>query len=330
MYGRNGEKSLWRIVSEVNLLPSKEAIKIQMHWTGWILVCGDSVMLQIALLMSVWWRRGLVCHYSHIVTRNSAIRLLAHWPRSQHPPPPNPKERAGAHCLLMREIFFIKVLCTSLSVQKIIRIQRFLWTRLQRRFNLQNPNGILLFRRGSIIFPALQKGNKSIYQKSPVGSHRILTSLRTWFVAPLSWTLSAFTTETGYYCAQTPPNSHEEKGSGVTSPNPLQKRGVANQIAFIGIMWKENKYFNHTAQSVLWDSLSNTEQFVILVNSYKASTLAQAQGFRLVTPGPFLMRELGLGMRLHYSLSKQQIARSCSSLFWWNKHARFVYVTNVW
>ena len=30
-------KSLWtcRIVSEVNLLPGKEAIKIQMHWTSW-------------------------------------------------------------------------------------------------------------------------------------------------------------------------------------------------------------------------------------------------------------------------------------------------------
>ena len=31
---------------------------------------------------------------------------------------------------------------------------------------------------------------------------------------------------------------------------------------------------------------------------YKASTLTQAQGFRLVTPDPFLMRGLGLGTRL--------------------------------
>ena len=35
---------------------------------------------------------------------------------------------------------------------------------------LENPAGILLFRHSSIIFP--QKGNKSIYQKRAVGSHR--------------------------------------------------------------------------------------------------------------------------------------------------------------
>ena len=103
-----------------------------------------------------WEIKGLVCHYAHFGT---GIGTLASFP-APHPPPPTPKERAGAHCLLMREIFFITVLCTSLSVQKIIRIQSFLWTRLQRRFNLQNPAGILLFRRGSIIFPNVQPYRK--------------------------------------------------------------------------------------------------------------------------------------------------------------------------
>ena len=61
------------------------------------------------------------------------------------------------------------------------------------------------------------------------------------------------------------------------------------------------------------------------VNNYKASTLAQAQGFRLVTPDPFLVRGLGLGTRLHYSLSKQQIGWRCSCLFRWNSYMHLMY-----
>ena len=34
-----------------------------------------------------------------------------------------------------------------------------------------------------------------------------------------------------------------------------------------------------------------------ILNNYKASRLLQAQGFRLVTPDPFLVRGLGLGTR---------------------------------
>ena len=58
-----GEKIPLNQFSEVNLLSSKEAIKIQIHWTRWKLVCSDSVMLQTALLISLWWSKPLERFY---------------------------------------------------------------------------------------------------------------------------------------------------------------------------------------------------------------------------------------------------------------------------
>ena len=55
-------------------------------------------------------------------------------------------------------------------MQKIIIYRAFFETDSSDDFNLQNPAGILLIRRGSILFfkrKVQQKGNKSIYQ-SPV------------------------------------------------------------------------------------------------------------------------------------------------------------------
>ena len=49
------------------------------------------------------------------------------------------------------------------------------------------------------------------------------------------------------------------------------------------------------------DQLFNTKPSPIygpINNKYKASTLPQAQGFRLVTPDPSLLRRLGLSTRL--------------------------------
>ena len=65
------------------------------------------------------------------------------------------------------------------------------------------------------------------------------------------------------------------------SLDKLQKLGAANQIAerCLSECGSENKYFNGTTQSILWDSLFNTVQFV--TNNYKASRLPQAQGFSL-------------------------------------------------
>ena len=46
--------------------------------------------------------------------------------------------------------------------------------------------------------------------------------------------------------------------------------------------------------------------------------------------GTSALNTIGLYSRngARYSLSKQWIARSCNSLFRWNEHARFIYVTN--
>ena len=76
--------------------------------------------------------------------------------------------------------------------------------------------------------------------------------------------------------AQTPPSSREEKGSGVTSPNPwASSRSLERPIKSQNSVYVEAR----------------------TLNNYKASRLLQAQGFRLVTPDPFLVRGLGLGTR---------------------------------
>ena len=50
-----------------------------------------------------------------------------------------------------------------------------------------------------------------------------------------------------------------------------------------------------------------------LSNLYKASTLLQAQGFRLVTPDPFLVRGLGLGTRLRaYVVNVPYVCLDCN------------------
>ena len=118
------------------------------------------------------------------------------------PRPLPPEERPGIHCLCMCEVFhyiFHKKLCTLFAcMQKIILTKNteLLWNRHKRRYNLQNPAGILLFRRSSIIFLNVQSNrkviNKLIYQKGPLVA---TASLRTRFVAAPLWTRSAFTTE---------------------------------------------------------------------------------------------------------------------------------------
>ena len=59
-----------------------------------------------------------------------------------------------------------KASCTCLYAED------YTCTRLQQQFKLQNPAWILLFGRGSIKRTVQQKGNKSIYQKRAIGSHR--------------------------------------------------------------------------------------------------------------------------------------------------------------
>ena len=55
-------------------------------------------------------------------------------------------------------------------------------------------------------------------------------------------------------------------------------------------------------------------------SNYKAVTLLQAQGFRLVTPDPFLVRGLGLGTRLSLGMC----------LYWLHSYKLSVITVKLW
>ena len=82
-----------------------------------------------------------------------------------------------------------------------------------------------------------------------------------------------------YSHAQTPPSSRKEKGSGVTNLNLWASSRSMEQL----IRCRQVP----TAQSDVMKSLKS------YTNNYKASVLLLAQGFGLVTPDPFSLRELG-------------------------------------
>ena len=90
----------------------------------------------------------------------------------------------GTHCLCMLKIFryiFRKKLCAlpCSYAEPTKNTELTLNYRLQQRFNLQNPAGILLFRHGSIIFPNAQSNRKitNWLLKRPIGRHRIFIRL---------------------------------------------------------------------------------------------------------------------------------------------------------
>ena len=79
-------------------------------------------------------------------------------------PGPSPPRRGLVHTALARKFhcIFRKMLhaLPCLMWKIILRIQSFLWNRSKQWSNLQNPAGILLFRRGRIIFSNIQSNRK--------------------------------------------------------------------------------------------------------------------------------------------------------------------------
>ena len=102
--------------------------------------------------------------------------------------------------------------------------------------------------------------------------------------------------------------------SVVSCPDHVRRRGLVSQVqilglapeawsgqsncraAFIGIMWEVRTSISIIPLKVmLWNLLSNTEQFVIYTNNYKVSTLPQAPRIQVCDARPFPRERVGSG-----------------------------------